>query len=287
MGLFDGKVAVVTGAGNGGMGARTAVALAKEGCKVVVCDMNKKLADETMEEIKAVGSEAAVCYTSITETENSCVQTAVETFGKIDILINCAAIMKTVHIWELSKEDFEKVLNVDVIGTFVTNKQAIEAMIKQGTGGKIINIASRAAFFGVPDAGYNTSKAAVMGFTTTVANDVKQYGIEMNTYIPSAVTKMFPMSGPERAKHAAMTPDSIPAPLFMDPEYLAPGFLWLAHSELSKGVTGKIFYFCGGDVVLYAHPLKTKDSAIIFRKNGMWTPQELAETVRDVAAGTR
>lgn len=287
MGLFDGKVAVVTGAGNGGMGARTAVELAKEGCKVVVCDMNQKLADETVEEIKAVGSDAVACYTSITETENSCVQAAVDTFGKIDILINCAAIMKCVHIWELSKEEFEKVINVNVMGTFVTNKQAIEAMIKQGTGGKIINVASRAAFFGAPDAGYNTGKAAVMGFTTTVANDVKQYGIEMNTFIPSAVTKMFPMSGPERAKFAAMTPDSIPAPLFMEPEYLAPGFLWLAHSELSKGVTGKIFYFCGGDVVIYAHPLKTKDSSIIFRKNGMWTPEELAETVTDVAAGTR
>ena len=128
--------------------------------------------------------------------------------------------------------------------------------------------------FGAVDIGYTAAKAAIAGMGMCMATDLKEYGIQVNTIIPSAQTKLFSDDPSGRPP----APDGTPPSFAFDPKYLAPCFGWLS-SKYSDGVTGKIIYCCGGDIVVHSHPTKVNDYPLVVRKPSMWTMEELGEVV--------
>lgn len=202
-----GKVAVITGAGRrNGLGEAMARRLAAEGCKVVITDIGRPGGEhlpqdaigstqemqDIVAEIKAAGGEAAavVCNVLRAEEVQAAVQFAVDTFGRLDIWINNAGVgylMKP--ILEMDVSEWDTVLNVNLRGVFLGTKYAAGQMVKQGQGGKIINIGSQASKSAFAHASaYTTSKHGMTGLTRVAALELGQYGINVNQICPNHVT---------------------------------------------------------------------------------------------------
>jgi 3-oxoacyl-[acyl-carrier protein] reductase len=273
-GKLKGKSAVVTGSGDG-IGRGVALALAEEGAKVMVNDIGrdesgKSRADIVVEEIVKAGGKAAPNYDSVASMQGgeNIIKTAVDNFGRVDILVQCAGNFKHVKSQDITEEQWDSIINVHVKGHFACAKAAIPEMIKQ-KGGRIINFSSRAATGGGGNPAYSTAKAGILGFTGALALDLKEFGITANAIIPSAETKLFPGKRP-KAMGAGL-----PSPLVMDPNYVAPTVVYLATDD-AQGITGRIIYAAGGDICIYAPILQVPGEPHMFmRKNGKWTVDEL------------
>ena len=273
---LKGKSAVVTGGGSGGIGRAVALALAAEGAKVVVNDIGrshdgKSIADEVVEEITKSKGIAVANYDNVATMQGgeNIIKTATSNFGRIDILVNCAGNIIPVQNTEMTEEQWDSIIDVHLKGHFSCNKAAMLEMIKQ-KGGRIINISSRAAAGG-GNVAYCAAKAGILALTSTLAADLKEYGITVNAILPSADTKLFP--GKIR------TPLNFPAALWMEPEYVAPMIVYLATDE-AREITGRYFYAAGGDICLFARPLELPGGAHLFiRKMGKWTIDELNEVI--------
>ncbi len=204
---LKGKVAVITGSGRSeGLGAAMARRLAAEGCRIVISDIGQSAGPETppeaigasdemnavVEEIRGLDAEAvAIACNVMEETQvQALIDQTVEHFGRIDILVNNAGIgyiMKP--IVEMETSDWDAVLGVNLRGVFLCTRAAARQMIKQGTGGRIINIASQAAKSGFPfAAGYCSSKHGLVGLTRVSAIEMGQHGITVNAICPNHVT---------------------------------------------------------------------------------------------------
>lgn len=202
-----GKVAVITGSGRStGLGAAMARRLAEEGCRIVISDIGQSAGPETppeaigasdemnamVEEIRALGAEAVAIACNVLEEDQiqALIDRTVEHFGRIDILVNNAGIgyiMKP--IVEMETSDWDAVLGVNLRGVFLATRAAARQMIKQGDGGRIINIASQAAKSGFPfAAGYCSSKHGLVGLTRVSAIEMGQHGINVNAICPNHVT---------------------------------------------------------------------------------------------------
>ena len=206
MNSLDGKVALVTGAGSKrGMGRAVAVRLAKEGANVVIND--KELApksiwpgdenwgglDDVAAEIRSEGREALVVAADISSSEavDEIVAKALERFGKIDILVHCAAIRGPVgpHIVDLDEEIWRRVMDVNLTGSFLISKAVAKTMIPDGEGKKIVIIASVAGTFGAPgSSSYCASKYGVIGLAKTLALELAQYKINVNIINPDTIS---------------------------------------------------------------------------------------------------
>jgi 3-oxoacyl-[acyl-carrier protein] reductase len=279
-----GKSAVVTGGGSAGIGRATAIALAEEGAKVVVNDLGrdaegKYLADKVVETIKKAGGVAVANYDSVATMEGgeNIIKTAISSFGKIDILVNCAGNFKSMPTTALTEKDWDAIMSVHLKGHFSCAKAAIPEMMKQKSG-RIINFSSRGAFHGPPVANpeysclaYNTAKAGILGFTVALAGELKEQGITVNCVLPSAITTLFP--GQKRP-----LTDNIPVPAHTEPEYVTPVIVFLA-SDLSKNITGQMIYACGGDICHYGRPLQLPGPHTFLRKSDKWTVEELTEVI--------
>jgi len=270
-GKLAGKVAVVTGAGSqSGIGQETALAMAAEGAKVVVNDIVKDPdgswgADRVVNEIKTANGTAVANYDSVASMEGGqkIVRTAISNFGRIDILVNSAGNFKMAPTVEFTEEDWDAILNVHLKGLFATTQEAVKEMIKQKSGGRLINFTSVAAYtFSTgpgPSAAYCTAKAGILGFTRLLAVELKEYGITANSLSPIATTALnaFDPSGP-------------------GPEYVAPMLVYLATDE-AKDITGQIIHIMGGEVCVYAPPMGTPGGHHYLHKAGKWTVEELTE----------
>jgi len=206
MNSLDGKVALVTGAGSKrGMGRAVAVRLAKEGANVVIND--KEIApksiwpgdenwgglDDVAAEIRSEGREALVVAADISSSEavDEIVAKALERFGKIDILVHCAAIRGPVgpHIVDLDEEIWRRVMDVNLTGSFLISKAVAKTMIPDGEGKKIVIIASVAGTFGAPgSSSYCASKYGVIGLAKTLALELAQYKINVNIINPDTIS---------------------------------------------------------------------------------------------------
>ena len=193
---FAGKTAIVTGAGIGGLGAAYAEALAVGGARVVVADIRGAQAEATAERIAAAGGEALPIEVDITDESgvDAMVSAAVERFGRVDILINNAAVMfrfldePRTPFWEVPVEEFELVQRVNVTGSWLCAKAVFPQMKGQG-GGKIVNISSNMALgtdlvWPAQMAAYTTSKAGVIGLTRALAGEAGPYGVTVNAVAP-------------------------------------------------------------------------------------------------------
>jgi NAD(P)-dependent dehydrogenase (short-subunit alcohol dehydrogenase family) len=278
-GKLAGKVAVVTGAGSqSGIGQETALAMAAEGAKVVVNDIVKdpdgsRGADRVVNQIKSAQGTAVANYDSVASMEGGrkVVRTAISNFGRIDILVNAAGNFRMAPTVEFTEEDWDAILNVHLKGLFGATQEAVKHMIKQQSGGRIMNFTSVAAYsFSTgpgPSAAYCTAKAGILGLTRLLAVELKEYGITANSLSPIATTALnaFDPGGP-------------------GPEYVAPMLVYLA-TDAAKDITGQIIHIMGGEVCVYAPPMGETTGNHYLHKAGKWTVEELTELMPRMVSG--
>ena len=239
---FDGKVAVVTGAG-GGLGRAYALLLASRGAKVVVNDLGGTFdgsgadstpAQKVVDEITTAGGEAVANYDSVSEWESAqnIIKTAVDTYGKIDILINNAGILRDKSLQKMEIEDYRKIMSVHLDGTFFCTKAAFPHMREQGYG-RIVSTSSAAGLYGnFGQTNYGAAKMGIVGLMNCVAQEGARYGILANTIVPTAGTRLT----------FTVIPEDVIAKV--KPEYVAPIVSWLCSEDC--GESAKIFTAGGG-----------------------------------------
>ena len=279
---LTGKVAVITG-GGGGIGRCVALALAAEGVNVVVNDFGTgsdgiKLADKVVDEVKKAGGRAVANYDSVTTVASAAkiIKTATDNFGRLDILINCAGNIVHTSTLEITQEQWDATLAVHIGGHFSCSQAAARAMVKQKSGGSIVNFASRGAFpfFGASGSTYAVAKAGILGFTTALSQELKQYGIRVNAICPNASTPLFPSTDPRGGM-------GIPRTLSLDPADIAPLIVYLVTDE-AKNITGEFIYAAGGDFCVFERPLQPR---IYVRKIGKWTIDEIGAVMPGIGLG--
>jgi NAD(P)-dependent dehydrogenase (short-subunit alcohol dehydrogenase family) len=276
-----GKVAIVTGSGSEtGIGKETAKAMAAEGASVVINDIGKDPegnygADKVVKTIKDAGGTAVANYDSITTMEGgrNIVKTAIDNFGKIDILVNTAGNYKIGPVVDMKESDWDAIIAVHLKGLFACTQAALRYMIEQKSG-RIINITSSAAWMpkmemNPPQAAYSTAKAGVMGFTKMLSAEMAEYNITVNALSPKARTSLFPMPG-----------KVVDGVQIVGPDYVAPLICYLATDD-AKDITGQIFFMGSGNIIAFAPPLIGPGEHQHLDKTGegKWTQEELADTV--------
>lgn len=250
MDLFrlDGKTAIVTGGGRG-LGAQIAEGFAEAGANVVICSRKVEACQEMSDKLKAKGvrSLAIACDVTNEKDVKRVVQQTIEEFGTVDILVNNSGATWGAPVLEMPLEAWQKVMNVNVTGTFLMSREVGEAMIKQGSG-KIINIASVAGLGGIDPRfmdtiGYNTSKGAIITFTKDLAAKWGQHNINVNALAPG----FFPtkMSEVLIEKGGSRLLEQTPLKRFGTEEDLKGAALFLA-AKASDYITGDVVIVDGG-----------------------------------------
>jgi len=290
MGALDGKVAVITGSGRG-IGRGMALLFAKEGAKVVVVDPGVNVdgtgtdsgpADQVVDEIRSAGGEAAPCYESVATVEGGekIVQTALDAFGRLDVVVNNAGILRDRMIFNMSEEEWDAVIAVHLRGHYCVTKPA-SIVFRQQRHGRIINFSSVSGLVGLPgQANYGAAKSGIAGFTRVVARDLGRYGVTCNAISPGAATRMT-QTIPDRARQLrprASDQDEDapppPPPPIRNPEMVAPMAAHLASDE-AWNINGYVFAVAGGNVSVLHHPTAMRT----IWKPGLWTIDELIERV--------
>jgi len=273
MGMLDGKVALVTGAG-GGLGRSHALLLAHEGASVVVNDLGgsrdgtgagTSMADTVVEEIKAAGGNAIANYGSVTNREEAqaMVKAAVDAFGKIDILIANAGILRDKSFKNMDDGMWDVVLDVHLRGTYLTTKIAYDTMLEQGTGGRIIMTSSTSGLLGnFGQTNYGAAKAGIAGFMRCLWLEGLKYGITVNVLAPTATSRMTTDILPEDMQ------DNFP------PEAVSPPIVWLCTDE-AKDVTGRQWLVGGNSVQLLSWQLTPIAKRSL--EEGIWGVEEIGE----------
>jgi NAD(P)-dependent dehydrogenase (short-subunit alcohol dehydrogenase family) len=242
---LDGKVAIITGAGSG-MGRAAAILFAKEGAKVVVADWVTEGGEETVKKIKQVGGEAIFIKTDVSKTEDikKMIKTAVDTYGRLDVLYNNAGIAGELGpITDCTEDNWDKVQAINLRGLWLAMKYAIPEMLKTG-GGSIVNTASLAANRAVPNApAYTASKGGVVSLSRATAIEWATKNIRVNCINPGRITTPMVLAmGPEINK---IFLSAIPQGRFGEPEEVAQAALFLASDE-SSHITGQTLAVDGG-----------------------------------------
>ncbi|WP_405835943.1 SDR family oxidoreductase [Streptomyces platensis] len=289
-GICTGRVAVVTGAGRG-LGRAHALALAAEGAEVVVNDLgvapdgagaSAGPAQQVADEIRAHGGRAVAHTGDITTTDGaaSLVTTALDTFGRLDALVNNAGFLRDRMLVNLDEDDWDAVIRVHLKGHFLPLRHAAahwRAETKAGRtpDARIINTGSGAGLLGsVGQGNYSAAKAGIIGLTLVAAAEMARYGVQINAIAPAARTRMT-----ERTFAATMAAPADGEFDAMAPENVSPLVVWLA-SAGSAGVTGRVFEAEAGRITVMEgwRPGPTAD------KGSRWTPAEAGETARKLLA---
>jgi NAD(P)-dependent dehydrogenase (short-subunit alcohol dehydrogenase family) len=276
MGRLDGKVAIVTGGGRG-IGRAEALALAREGARVVVNDLGAEVdgsgsrtmvADSVVEEIKSQGGEAVANYSDISTLDGaeSLIWTALSRFGRLDVLVNNAGILRDRTLLNMSEEEWDRVVEVHAKGTFLCTRAAARVMrIQQG--GSIINTSSMAGLIGnFGQCNYAFAKAGMYGFTKVAAMELARYNIRVNCIVPNAYTRM--TASLPLMKHITEE--------MLSPDAVAPLVVFLA-SDMSKDVTGRIIGSHGGTLGNRIAEFKITVSEGFFQKGRIATVDEIAQ----------
>ena len=275
MGKLDGKVAAITGSGRG-IGRGIALLMAKEGAKVVVNDLgasvhgegaDKTPAQQVVEEIKKAGGQAVANADNIATVKGgeSLVQAAVDSFGKLDILVNCAGILRDRMIFNMTEEEWDAVVAVHLKGHFCTIRPA-SALMRQQKGGRIINFSSGSALGAPGQPNYAAAKAGILGLTYSCANALAKYGITCNAIMPGAATRMtdtIPANFAQQMGLATTSAQAQESP--MDPANVAPVVVFLA-SDAAQHVTGQCIGASGYRISLYTHMVPEK----VIYSQGPW-----------------
>ena len=280
--LLKDKVAIVTGSGRG-VGRGVAHQMAAEGAKVVVVDpgvnidgsgFDQSIAEQVVSEIREAGGEAVACTESVVSMEGgeNIIQTAIDQYGKLDIVVTCAGILRDRMIFNMSEQEWDDVIAVHLKGTFTIVKYAC-ILFRQQRSGRVITFSSTSGLYGNSgQANYGAAKDGIAGFTRVVARDMGRYGVTANSIAPSAQTRMI-VSVPEEARDLraarGMTGGNVGG-LRGEPDDVAPFTAWLASDE-SAQVNGHVFYVTAGLVSLLNEPEPVRT----MHKDGRWTVEEI------------
>jgi NAD(P)-dependent dehydrogenase (short-subunit alcohol dehydrogenase family) len=290
--LLDGKVAIVTGSGRG-IGREEALMMAKHGAKVVVNDLgahfdgtgqaNATPAQDVVAEIKKMGGQAIANGDSVADFKSAkrIVECALDTFGKLNIVVNNAGILRDRMIFNMAEEDWDAVIAVHLKGTFNMCRHASEYWReehKKGNvlNGRIINTSSDAGLIGnVGQSNYGAAKAAVAAMAIIIGHEMKKYGVTANAIAPVARTRLTVDATPSTAALMGAQPKAGEFDVF-SPANVAPVVTWLA-SDDAAGVSGQVFRVGGSSV----WPMKGWHSATRIRGKGTWDPAELGKRIKE------
>jgi NAD(P)-dependent dehydrogenase (short-subunit alcohol dehydrogenase family) len=279
MGLLEGKVAIITGAG-GGIGREHALLFAREGAKLVVNDLGSdrhgggkgaEMADQVVAEIKGKGGDAVANYDSVATREGAdgLVWSALNKFGKLDIVVNNAGILRDKTLLNMSEQEFDLLIAVHLRGTFLVTQAAARVLKAQGKGGRIVNTTSLSGLLGNFGQGnYAAAKGGIYSLTRTASIEFQRMGVTVNAIAPVALTRMTS----DLQMFKGMTPEQI------GPQYIAPVAAFLA-SELAADITGTILGVQGPKVFLY----KMIETEGVTREGGPWSPAEIKERWNEIA----
>ena len=276
---LTGKVAVVTGSGRG-LGLAYAHALAGAGAAVVVNDLDEAVAEQAVKSITGAGGKAVAEAVAVgtAEAAERLVARAVEAFGRLDILVTNAGILRDKVLWKMTDEDFDAVIGVHLRGTFTLARAAAVRLREQGEGGSLILVGSPAGQRGnFGQTNYAAAKAGIAAMTRTWAMELGRAGITVNAVVPVAATAMtetIPAFAPyiEAGRAGEPLPDFLrKGEGFGTPEDCAALIPFLA-SEAARDVTGQCIGIGGDKLALWSHP---QEISVAYADGG-WTPETIA-----------
>jgi hypothetical protein len=286
------KVAIVTGSGRG-IGRSVAKLMAEEGAKVVVVDpgvnvdgsgFDQSIAEVVVSEIQVAGGTAVACTESVATMSGGekIVQTAIDTYGKLDIVVTCAGILRDRMIFNMSEQEWDDVIAVHLKGTFTVVKNA-SILFRQQRSGRIITFSSQSGLVGNSgQANYGAAKSGIAGFTKVVARDLGRYGVTANSIAPRAYTRMIgniPDSAAEmRARGGVASLDTSGELQHLDPDGIAPFICYLA-SDYAQNINAQTFLVYGNSISLMSQP---RSENAIYEPGGLWNLDDLAPQARDV-----
>jgi len=271
MGLLDGKVAVVTGAGNG-IGRAVALGLSHAGARVVVNDYgvtvdgrapSSATAQAVVKEIEALGGQAVASAESVATMAGgeAIVETALTRFGDLHVVVCCAGILRERMIFNMTEEEWDAVIAVHLKGHFTVMRPATRHM-REKRRGRIVTFTSTAGLEGSPgQPNYSAAKEGIVGLTRSTALAMAKYGVTVNCISPTAETRMTERLSDDRRAQAAAPPAAV-----------APVVAFLA-SDRAAHITGQIVHVRGNQVSLWSHPAPVR--AVTSREG--WTPDALAD----------
>ena len=300
MGLVDGKVAIVTGAGHG-IGRGEALELAAEGAKVIVNDVggsvsgegaDKRPAEEVAEIIRNRGGEATANYDDVADWNGAknLISQAVETYGQLDILVNNAGILRDKMIFSMTEEDFDAVVRVHLKGTFACTHHASVYWREQSKAGNqpraaIVNTVSSAGLQGnVGQANYGSAKAGIAALTVITSLELSRYGVRANAVAPGGVTRMSTgvVKDLEVKEPDEYGPDEYHR---LNPGNSAPTVVWLA-SDQAMHVTGQVFRAVGSKISHYI-PWTIGKEIDTPKEPAKWKPENIGPAVNANIFGSR
>jgi len=285
--IVKGKTAIVTGAGRG-IGRGIAMLFAREGARVVVCDIGASLqgegndagpAQETVAAIKKAGGEAIASTLSITEPKNAeaIVKSALDAFGRVDILVNNAGILRDVIFHKMSWSDWSDVIGVHLNGSFNMSR-AVAPLFREQGAGSFVHMTSTSGLVGnFGQANYMAAKLGIMGLSRGIALDMARFNVRSNCIAPFAFTRMIE-SIPTQSEQDKKRIEAFQR---MTPEKIAPLAVYLG-SDAAADITGQIFSVRNNEIYLFNQPRPIKT---IHRAEG-WTPEQLATELKPALAAS-
>jgi len=242
---LSGKVAVVTGAGQG-LGEAIAVRFAREGAAVMINDFNPETAARTAEQVRAAGARAAVTVGSVTDEAlvKEMMERAAKELGGLGILVNNAGITRDKLLRDLTVDDWDAVINLNLRGTFLCSKYATPHMVA-AKWGRVINMSSRAHLGNKGQTNYSASKAGVIGFTRSLSMEVGKFGITANCIAPGVIATPGVTSLPHYQSLVDRVAPTLPIPRLGKPDDVAGVAAFLA-SDDAEYVTGETIHVSGG-----------------------------------------
>ena len=279
MGLLDGKVMIVTGAG-GGIGREHALALALEGAAVVVNDLGgardgtgsgNTMADQVVEEIRAAGGEATASYDDVSSIEGgrAILQAGLDAFDKVDGVVNNAGILRDKSFANTTEDLWDIVVKVHLRGTYCVSNAVYRHLKERNEGGAIINTSSTSGLNGnFGQCNYGAAKAGIAGMSRCLAIEGKKYGVRVFILAPVALTRLtddLPGFDVEEMK------------VRLDPRLVSPLIVYLA-SDLAKEHTGRTFYVGGGRIA--EMKVVTGEGVTKTEDGGLWSAAEIAEQMK-------
>src|SRR5215211_799073 len=281
MGLLDGRVAVVTGSGRG-IGRGIAMALAAAGAKVVVNDLGATLdgsgeektpADQVVDEILTHGGVAVTNYGSVADWDqaHAMIEQAVDAFGRIDIVVNVAGILRDRMIFNMTEAEWDAVIAVHLKGMFNCT-QAASGRFREQKYGRVISMSSVSALGSAGQPNYGAAKAGILGLTWSTANAMGRYGVTCNAILPSGATRMIDSTPRGKAffEEHGKWPSEMAVGTDRDPDNVAPLVVYLA-SDAAQNVNGQVFHSYGYYYTLLEQPQPARS----IKSDGRWDPEEL------------